>query len=394
MNECQYKNKTLISTISAGKNDSASVKVVESETLEHECQNSIWEGSDEYCILHEPNSEKPQKSFKEQLIQNLQAEKSGSLLTFAGYTFPVTAPKDENRQRHWRFGDLLEQAGIKKPVEQTVLLADSTFHRPFRIDGLVFKNSVYIQNVKFVGGFCSLSEVEFKSGLIFKAELDGGWLTMENVTIRGMGSVSPTFKNHSASRMNNIYVTTPEWQESIYKRGRERAEELDDRELADKHFRGEMISKRRQLFPAFDWYKWEFSLLDVDKWVEFKNRISFQDWEGWLKLLFIRPFWWLADLTTGYGTKWGRVLLSWIVVILGFWGGYSLFNSLILTNSSSSSVTLLSKLYFSIVTFTTLGYGDIVPNGPIWQFVAGFESIIGGFLMASFVIVFGRKFMR
>jgi uncharacterized protein YjbI with pentapeptide repeats len=50
-------------------------------------------------------------------------------------------------------------------------------------------------------------------------------------------------------------------------------------------------------------------------------------------------------------------------------------------------------LYYSVVTFTTLGYGDIHPLGCNHVF-ASLESLLGAFFMALFVVVFARKMMR
>lgn len=50
-------------------------------------------------------------------------------------------------------------------------------------------------------------------------------------------------------------------------------------------------------------------------------------------------------------------------------------------------------VYYSIVTFTTLGYGDIHPLGYSY-IVASAEALSGGFLMALFVVTFSRKMMR
>jgi hypothetical protein len=42
---------------------------------------------------------------------------------------------------------------------------------------------------------------------------------------------------------------------------------------------------------------------------------------------------------------------------------------------------LFDAVYFSAVTFTTVGYGDLAPSGPI-RFLAGTESITGFVLIA------------
>ncbi|MGD2250954.1 MAG: pentapeptide repeat-containing protein [Candidatus Methanofastidiosia archaeon] len=50
--------------------------------------------------------------------------------------------------------------------------------------------------------------------------------------------------------------------------------------------------------------------------------------------------------------------------------------------------------YYSVVTFTTLGYGDIHPIGYYSHAIAFSEAFIGAFFMALFVVVFARKMMR
>jgi len=52
-----------------------------------------------------------------------------------------------------------------------------------------------------------------------------------------------------------------------------------------------------------------------------------------------------------------------------------------------------SSLYYSVVTFTTLGYGDFTPVG-ISRAVAAFEAFTGSFTIALFVVVFVKKMTR
>jgi hypothetical protein len=51
----------------------------------------------------------------------------------------------------------------------------------------------------------------------------------------------------------------------------------------------------------------------------------------------------------------------------------------------------LRSLYFSTITFTTLGYGDIQPVGNIARAIAGIESLAGSLLMALLVFVLSRR---
>jgi hypothetical protein len=44
------------------------------------------------------------------------------------------------------------------------------------------------------------------------------------------------------------------------------------------------------------------------------------------------------------------------------------------------TVTLLDYVYFSAITYTTLGYGDLFPTGPI-RFITGSEALLGFMLI-------------
>lgn len=57
--------------------------------------------------------------------------------------------------------------------------------------------------------------------------------------------------------------------------------------------------------------------------------------------------------------------------------------------SETTQPGFLECLYFSAVTFTTLGYGDMRPVGTL-RFLAAVESLIGAFAMALFVYAFTR----
>lgn len=114
--------------------------------------------------------------------------------------------------------------------------------------------------------------------------------------------------------------------------------------------------------------------------------------------------WWLSRLVQivcGYGESAARVVVfSFGFIFLcalayGFLplsGGSALQFSL--DKSLTSNLSVLGNCtYYSVVTFTTLGYGDIAPLG-FSKVLAALEAFVGAFSMSLFVVVFVRKMTR
>ncbi len=56
--------------------------------------------------------------------------------------------------------------------------------------------------------------------------------------------------------------------------------------------------------------------------------------------------------------------------------------------------TPLSPLYFSVVTLTTLGYGDVIPNSMLGQIVAICEVITGYVMLGGLLAIFTNRIAR
>ncbi len=139
---------------------------------------------------------------------------------------------------------------------------------------------------------------------------------------------------------------------------------------------------------------------------------------NWLKTKNFRKWLWscFCNIIYGYGERPQNVLFSAIFIIILF----SVFFSLLGINSPEiiemksptvqeifndnseiiSKGNLINKttnhsidcLYFSAITFTTLGYGDFRPLEGLGRILAGSEAFIGAFTMALFVYTFRYYF--
>jgi hypothetical protein len=110
-----------------------------------------------------------------------------------------------------------------------------------------------------------------------------------------------------------------------------------------------------------------------------------------------------VDLFSGYGEKPMRVVgFSLFIIFICtcsyfFSAGILYHGESIGFNSGHEFMTnvshFVSCLYFSVVTFTTLGYGDVTPVG-LTRIIAAIEAFSGSFTMALFVVVFVKKMTR
>jgi len=128
--------------------------------------------------------------------------------------------------------------------------------------------------------------------------------------------------------------------------------------------------------------------IEDEQWVK--------SWRGRSKLhqvLFI--FW---ELTSHCG----KSILLWagwstaVTVTYGFIYWYFLSSSIVFSVGKLDGIQpgFLAYLYYSIVTSTTLGFGDLVPLTNVARLVVSTEVILGYFMLGGLISIFANKFAR
>jgi len=94
---------------------------------------------------------------------------------------------------------------------------------------------------------------------------------------------------------------------------------------------------------------------------------------------------WLWEITCGYGESLGRWILTSIVVLLFFTLIYKTFGLI------EPVTSWIDYFYFSAVTITTLGYGDIHPIGILGKVIACFEVTCGLLIFGMLLTYLNRR---
>ncbi|WP_147819597.1 pentapeptide repeat-containing protein [Salidesulfovibrio onnuriiensis] len=97
---------------------------------------------------------------------------------------------------------------------------------------------------------------------------------------------------------------------------------------------------------------------------------SLAQWAFWSMMiaLWFGAFFWLLNLDIGFGKSFETAQLS--------------------------GDSFLTMLYYSVVTFTTLGFGDVIPKTSFAAMMVMFEVILGYIMLGGLISIFANKLAR
>jgi hypothetical protein len=166
--------------------------------------------------------------------------------------------------------------------------------------------------------------------------------------------------------------------ESFWRFVKQSAQEAGYYQLAGEYFYNERCARLWKKFhgPGYD------TLSPANKFVRL------------LSAMRLLPEFIFGRLLFGYGERPVRVLFAGALIIILCAFFYSHPGSLS-HRGGLDTPSFLQGLYFSTITFTTLGYGDLypAPDG-LSRLVAMAEAVAGGCLMALFVVCLAKRFSR
>ncbi len=138
------------------------------------------------------------------------------------------------------------------------------------------------------------------------------------------------------------------------------------------------IYKNSNLHNIYDHYHYK-EMVAKRKTMHLKNPMRI------LNLIF-------GDLLCKYGTSFTRVM-AWSAVIIVICAVLFTKYSSLLYHNTVVHPSFFDSLYFSTVSFTTLGYGDYHAVG-FMRYIAALESFFGAALMSLFTVIVARQIIR
>jgi len=132
---------------------------------------------------------------------------------------------------------------------------------------------------------------------------------------------------------------------------------------------------------------------DSASWAAFKEKVLERKtfWEDKRYIKWFNSF--IFGAFCGYGEKPFRVILFSIFLIMIYSAAY--FNLDLLTDKSDTYISnWWDSIYFSLCTFCTVSYGDIIPNSNLTsRMISASESFVGLFTTGLFIFTLSRRFV-
>jgi hypothetical protein len=132
---------------------------------------------------------------------------------------------------------------------------------------------------------------------------------------------------------------------------------------------------------------------DDASWASFKEKsLQCKYFFKEKNLAFIPMF--IMGLLCGYGEKPNRIISSAFFIVFFYGIIYKIMDVLQVPQELlDRGLVFWDYLYFSIVTFTTVGFGDLTPRmAPFYQILVATQSLAGVFMMGLFVFTLARKY--
>ncbi|MGA1823243.1 MAG: potassium channel family protein [bacterium] len=143
-------------------------------------------------------------------------------------------------------------------------------------------------------------------------------------------------------------------------------------------------------------YKKFIRMLDAQDFLKECDQlcIEYSKWKAYTSNHTLLKIWtWFWGLTSNYGTSVIR-WVCWCYFVILFYASFYYFTALRSERGLVGIERFIERLYFSVVTFTTLGFGDILPSSSFGMCLVISEVVFGYLMFWVLMTILAKKLFR
>jgi hypothetical protein len=389
----------------------------------YKCSREVLPGN-EHCIFHSEDIEGKKDKFNDEFWREFERQKEHEeIYDFSGFVFPgdisFEGKEFEKNALFWfakfsgeadffgaQFYGEADFRGAQFSRKRKSNFMHVQFSSGANFEQVQFSEETYFGRVQF-SGKANFDNAHFSGEVSFNAQFSGGASFMGAQFSGNAYFMKTTFKeyahfndikikkNNSFAMIDTYFYNVSglfefiEENENIFKELRKRSRTLKT-EFLPKKFELILGERTTTNYPVQSrQIKDDMYLLDK------RQRISrMHGIKGiWHRSFFL--LWWLF-------ANYGRSFWRWAAWSFGFALTFAVVFYLYFLESPSSFQTVyvsegcpfFSFFYYSVVTFTTLGFGDIVPKCGWLQMWVMLEVILGYIMLGGLISILANKLAR
>jgi len=324
-----------------------------------------------YCLFHKSNKSVEENRLMRSKIINEE------ISDFSGFVFDEDFDAKSVINYEYKFLDFSESI-FKRKADFSNLV----FKKNIKFNYTIFKNQVQFKNSIFIEN-CTLNKTSFNKKFLDNKVFKGVKFQGQDLVIKNAENFPRmdgiVFNDYSKIIFDNIDYEKKDYRHGKlnYRIARNQALKIGDYERIGHYYYNERYYSSKLMKST-----------DYAKYSEYLGEKFFDT---------------IAKYTTGYGEKPWNILIV-IVFIISLFAFFYLFlgvenldHKLISLNLNKLNTYSLKDIfnkyidlwYFSMVTFSTLGYGDLIVTTGLGKFVASVEVLLGiscGAIWTSLII--------
>lgn len=307
--------------------------------------------------------------------QQLPNGKKRFSLTQYDFLICCSKKKDLTEWNEWR----------KNNPDEDILLEGARLSGRWLKAILLNRHSFTDENgeVRVFSGKVYLKDADFNGAVLDAARLNGANLENAEMSYTHLENAEIMYAN-----LKNINLCCAHLEGANFEMARVNSDTLIWDCQIDKttYFHGVGLYSARIDEQMKQHLKYNIRRSNWEKWYNQKNRSlpELCNLTIWLARRLVRCFWGMSD----YGKSTWRIIVSFFGLAFIFAVIYRLWPDFVLVNGEVGGLcSLFHSFYFSVVTMTTLGFGDIAANPDSWQgqLLLVLQVLLGYILLGALV---------